>query len=125
VVAEALAIVGLADRGEARPGELSLGQRKLVGVARALAAGPRMVLLDEPAAGLDTDESLEFGAHVLAMAERGVAALLVDHDMGLVLGVCDHVYVLDAGRLIASGPPEQVRADPTVIAAYLGEGVEP
>lgn len=125
VVVAALESVGLADRADTRPSELSLGQRKLVGVARALAAAPKMVLLDEPAAGLDTDESLRFGEHVRAMADAGIAVMLVDHDMGLVLGVCEQVHVLDAGWLIASGPPEQVRADPAVIAAYLGGGVAP
>lgn len=122
-VDEALAVVGLADLAGAHPSELSLGQRKLVGVARALAARPRLVLLDEPAAGLDTEESRRFGEHVVAMAAAGVAVLLVDHDMGLVLGTCDEVHVLDAGWVIAAGPPEAVRADPAVVAAYLGEGV--
>lgn len=124
-VRHALEVVGLADRADDRPPALSLGQRKLLGVARALAASPRMVLLDEPAAGLDTDESRRFGEHVQAMAEAGIAVLLVDHDMGLVLGVCEQVHVLDAGVLIASGAPAQVRSDPAVIAAYLGEGATP
>jgi len=124
-VSRALEVVGLSDHADALPPELSLGQRKLLGVARALAAAPRMVLLDEPAAGLDTDESRRFGDPVRAMAEAGIAVLLVDHDMGLVLGVCEHVHVLDAGVLIASGPPAQIRSDHSVIAAYLGEGVTP
>ena len=122
-VADALAAVGLGDRADARPDELSLGQRKLVGVARALAARPALVLLDEPAAGLDTDESRRFGAHLESLAAAGVAVLLVDHDMGLVLGSCEEVHVLDAGQVIAAGPPAEVRADPAVVAAYLGEGV--
>ncbi len=124
-VGAALEAVGLADRADARPAALSLGQRKLVGVARALAARPKLVLLDEPAAGLDTDESRRFGEHLRTLARSGVAVLLVDHDMGLVLGTCEHVYVLEAGSIIASGPPDQVRADPAVITAYLGEGVAP
>ena len=122
-VDQALAVVGLSDSADAHPNELSLGQRKLVGVARALASRPRLVLLDEPAAGLDTEESLSFGEHVVAMAAAGIAVLLVDHDMGLVLGTCEEVHVLDAGWIIASGPPAAVRANPAVVAAYLGEGV--
>lgn len=124
-VQRALEVMGLDAHADACPPELSLGQRKLLGVARALAAAPSMVLLDEPAAGLDTDESRRFGDHVRAMADAGIAVLLVDHDMGLVLGVCEQVHVLDAGVLIASGPPAQVRSDPAVIAAYLGEGAAP
>jgi branched-chain amino acid transport system ATP-binding protein len=76
--------------------------------------------MDEPAAGLDTDESLELGRRLRALPQEGVTVLLVDHDMGLVLSVCDDVYVLDFGRLIAHGTPDQIRRDPAVIAAYLG-----
>jgi branched-chain amino acid transport system ATP-binding protein len=106
------------------PTNLSHGRRKLVGVARALAQRPRLVLLDEPAAGLDTNESLELGARLKTMPDEGVTILLVDHDMGLVLGTCDTVHVLDFGRLIASGTPAEIRENQDVIAAYLGERVE-
>ncbi len=81
-----------------------------------------MLLLDEPAAGLDTDESQALGRRLSAIAERGIAVLLVDHDMGLVLDVCDFVYVLDFGRVIAQGRPSEIRANPLVIDAYLGTG---
>ncbi|HEY6760761.1 MAG TPA: ATP-binding cassette domain-containing protein, partial [Baekduia sp.] len=119
-VAWALELTGLQDVADRLPSELSHGRRKLVGVARALAMRPRLVLLDEPAAGLDTDESQELGRRLREMPAEGVTVLLVDHDMGLVLGICDTVHVLDFGRLIAAGTPAQIRDDPAVVAAYLG-----
>ena len=119
-VAWALEVVGLADDAAAKPGDLSHGQRKLVAVARALAGRPRLVLLDEPAAGLDTEETLALGAHLRTLPEHGVSVLLVDHDMGLVLGICDRVVVLDVGSVIADGTPEEIRGDEQVVDAYLG-----
>jgi ABC-type branched-subunit amino acid transport system ATPase component len=118
----ALELAGLTEHAEALPPDLSLGQRKLVTVARALAGGPRLLLLDEPAAGLDSDESLELGEDLRRLVDGGVTILLVDHDMGLVLGVCDVVHVLEFGKLIASGTPEQIKTDDRVIHAYLGTG---
>lgn len=117
--------LGLADEADRRPDALSLGRQKLVGVARALAGGSQVLLLDEPAAGLDTHESVGFGEEVRRMADRGLAILLIDHDMNLVLGACDLIYVLDFGRVIAVGTPEEVRRDPAVVAAYLGGEVAP
>ncbi len=116
----ALEVTRLADVRNARPNELPLGRQKLVGVARALAGVPTVVLLDEPAAGLGTDESRAFGHELLDIVEHGISILLVDHDMNLVLDVCDYIYVLDFGQLIAEGTPTEIRADQRVIEAYLG-----
>jgi branched-chain amino acid transport system ATP-binding protein len=102
------------------PSSLSAGQRKLVGVARALAARPRVLCLDEPAAGLDTAESADLGETLRDLADQGQSMLLIEHDMGLVMSICDRVVVLEFGRVIADGPPEVVRAGPRVITAYLG-----
>jgi branched-chain amino acid transport system ATP-binding protein len=115
-----LSVVGLEDVADRLPSELSHGRRKLVGVARALARRPRLMLLDEPAAGLDTDESAELGRRMRTLPREGVTVLLVDHDMGLVLSVCDYVFVLDFGRLIAEGTPSEIRRSEAVIGAYLG-----
>jgi len=116
----ALDTLGLGGLGGARPAELSHGQRRLAGVARALAARPRLVLLDEPAAGLDPEETAALGAVLRALPQQGVGVLLVDHDMSLVLDVSDEITVLDFGRVIACGPPAAIRNDPAVVAAYLG-----
>ena len=123
-VDRALDVVGLRDAADTLPGELSQGQRKLAGVARALACGPRMVLLDEPAAGLDGTETLALGRRLRDVIDDGVTILLVDHDMGLVLGTCDRIVVLDFGRVLAEGTPDQIRRDDRVVAAYLGDDVE-
>lgn len=119
-VDEALELFDLTRTADARPPELSLGHRKLVGVARAMAARPQLLLLDEPAAGLDSDESRALGEKLKVVINAGVTILLVDHDMGLVLGVCDLVHVLDFGKLIASAAPSVIRTDQRVIDAYLG-----
>jgi branched-chain amino acid transport system ATP-binding protein len=124
VVERALAAVGLAGVSGTLARDLTLGQQKLVGVARALAGSCELLLLDEPAAGLDSHESLEFAGRVRAIAEQGPGILLIDHDMSLVLGVCDVVYVLEFGKLIFSGPPSAARTDPAVVAAYLGVPME-
>jgi ABC-type branched-subunit amino acid transport system ATPase component/branched-subunit amino acid ABC-type transport system permease component len=116
----ALDLVGLTSLASSKPADLSLGHQKLLGVARALAMRPTVLLLDEPAAGLDTAESALFGRRLRAIIESGVSVLLIDHDMGLILDVCDELYVLDFGRLIAQGTPASVRADAGVIDAYLG-----
>ncbi|MFT3864335.1 MAG: ABC transporter ATP-binding protein [Solirubrobacterales bacterium] len=119
-VAWALGLCGLEDAAGRMPTELSAGQRKLVGVARALAQRPRLVMMDEPAAGLDTEESAELGERLRSLPEAGVSVFLVDHDMSLVLGVCEQIYVLDFGKLIAAGTPSEIRSSDAVIGAYLG-----
>jgi branched-chain amino acid transport system ATP-binding protein len=119
----ALDVVGLRDVGHMLPTELSQGQRKLAGVARALACRPSLVLLDEPAAGLDATETLALGQRLRDVVDDGVTILLVDHDMGLVLGTCDRIVVLNFGRVLAEGTPDEIRRDDRVVAAYLGDDV--
>jgi ABC-type branched-subunit amino acid transport system ATPase component/ABC-type branched-subunit amino acid transport system permease subunit len=116
----ALDLFGLAHIADRRPGELSLGQQKLLGVARALASSPKLVCLDEPAAGLSPVESRALGERFATMLDHEITVLLIDHDVDLVLGVCDYIYVLDFGRLVAEGTPAEIRRSETVIAAYLG-----
>jgi len=100
--------------------ELSQGQRQLVSVARALAGRPRVILLDEPAGGLDTTESRWLGHRLRAVRDAGVTVVLIDHDMNLVLDVCDRIVVLDLGSVIADGTPAEIRGDAEVTRAYLG-----
>jgi len=120
-VDRALDLVELQDVRRTTPINLSHGQRKLVGVARALVMQPKLVLLDEPAAGLDSEESLVFGRRMRSLLATGLSVFMIEHDMGLVLSVCDYIYVLDFGRIIAEGTPAEVRDNPLVIDAYLGE----
>jgi ABC-type branched-subunit amino acid transport system ATPase component len=120
VLSRILDELGLGDLRRALVSTLSQGRRQLVSVARALAGEPRLLLLDEPAAGLDSTESQWLADRLREVRDRGVTILLVDHDMSLVLSLCDAIAVLDFGALIASGTPEAIRTSETVSTAYLG-----
>src|SRR5438067_2781028 len=112
--------LGLLSQRDEAVRELSQGQRQLVSVARTLVGRPRLLLLDEPAGGLDTVESAWLSDRLRDVRATGTTILLIDHDMSLVLGLCDLIHVMDFGRLIASGSPSDVRADRGVTEAYLG-----
>ena len=119
-VQRALDLVGIGDLREREAGDLSQGQRQLVSIARACAADPKVILLDEPAAGLDTTESRWLGERILNISAQGTGILLVDHDVALVLDICDSIYVLDFGEVIAEGDAAHIRANRSVADAYLG-----
>jgi len=117
-------IITRLDLGEIadRPADaLPTGTGRLVEVGRALAVRPRFLLLDEPAAGQDSEETRRFAVLLRALADEGTTVVLVEHDMSLVMGVCDEVYVLDLGKIISVGSPDVIRRDETVLAAYLGD----
>lgn len=117
---EALEFCGLGDLAERHAGELPYGALKRLEIARALAARPRALLMDEPAAGLNETETLEMRSLIRRICESGVTVLLVEHNMGLVMQVSDRLLVLDYGSWLAEGTPEEVRRNPKVVEAYLG-----
>ncbi len=112
--------VGLANERNARVDQLPTGKARLVELARSLATQPKVLLLDEPASGLDDTESQNFGRILRELAAGGVAVLLVEHDVHLVMGVSDLIHVLDFGRILSVGTPDQIRQDEAVLSAYLG-----
>ena len=118
-VREVAALLGLEDRLAEVTGTLSTGGQRMVELGRALCRDPRVLLLDEPASGLDTAETEELRLVLRRVAATGTAVLLVEHDVDLVLSAADRLVAMAAGRVLADGPPEQVRDDPAVRAAYL------
>jgi len=112
--------VGVSHLADKTAGELPTGSARLVEIARALATGPQLLLLDEPASGLDESESDRLGTLLRELTEDGLGVLLVEHDMSLVMRVCDSIYVLDLGMIIAHGTPEHIQHDSQVLQAYLG-----
>lgn len=116
-----LEFVGLQDQAQQRSSDLPFGWQRLLEIARALAARPRLLLLDEPAAGLNAVETQHLGQILRQIQNKGITVLLVEHDMSLTMEVSDHILVLDQGRKLAEGTPKEIQADEKVMAAYLGK----
>ena len=116
-----LEIAGLSAHGATAANDLPMGAQKLLEVVRALMARPRVMLLDEPAAGLNDAETAELGALLRAVRTSGITVLVVEHNMSLVMGIADQVIVLDAGSVVASGTPAEIQSNPRVVEAYVGQ----
>jgi branched-chain amino acid transport system ATP-binding protein len=122
--ARLMRLIGIDEWAQTPAADLPSGIRRLLEIARALATQPRLLLLDEPAAGLNAAETAELVHTLYRVRDSGITVLVVEHDMGLVMEVSDEIVVIDRGRKIAEGPPRMIQKDPVVIAAYLGEEVD-
>ncbi|MCU1373243.1 MAG: transporter related protein, partial [Actinomycetia bacterium] len=121
---EILEKTGIADVANFMVGTLPTGTARLVELARALATGPKVLLLDEPSSGLNEEETEDMARLLRVLVADGLAVLLVEHDMSFVMGLCEYIYVLDFGKIIATGTPKEVQQDAAVQAAYLGTAAE-
>jgi len=117
---ELLEFVGLKDLADERAGNLSYGKQRLLEIVRGMASDPKLLLLDEPAAGMNSAEKEELNTYIRKIISRGITVLVVEHDMKLVMDISDEIYVIETGKNLSSGTPEYVQNDPAVIKAYLG-----
>ena len=116
-----LAKVGLADKAKLLAGQLSYGEQRRLEIARALATGPKLLLLDEPAAGMNSAEKQQLMDEIVKLKEDGLSLLIIEHDMRFIMGICQEIAVLNFGQLIAQGTPEAIRNNSEVVEAYLGD----
>ncbi len=116
-----LDFTGILDLADHTAGSLPFGKGRLLEIARALAVGPRIILMDEPAAGLNSQETLGLASLIKRIRDLGITVVLVEHDMELVMDICDRIVVLNLGKKLAEGTPREIQESPEVIAAYLGD----
>ena len=120
IARDLLSRVGLADKAQSFAGTLPYGEQRRLEIARALATDPKLLLLDEPAAGMNSGEKQQLTEEILKLNERGITILIIEHDMRFIMGLCQQIVVLNFGQVIAQGSPDEIRANPEVIEAYLG-----